>query len=103
MPKLAGQLSGLGENFRGERGQFVAILFVTGKGKHLGTQAHELDAILVVPANHFDDIPRVGQAELLNILLSQGLVGRLVLVGPVLGRMLGLRGVLQGVAVLQYG
>lgn len=76
---------------------------MASKWEHLGTKAHELDTVLVVPAQHLDDIPGIGQAQLLDELLASRNIAWLVLVRSVLGGVLWLRGVCEGMTVLYNG
>lgn len=59
MAQLACYLSGLCERLGGKGRQLVAIHFMACEREHLGTQAHEFDAILVVPPQHLYDITGV--------------------------------------------
>lgn len=44
---------------------------MTGEGEHFAAEPHELDTVLLVPAQHFDDVICVGDTEGLNERLAQ--------------------------------
>lgn len=90
MSQFCGDLASFGEDFGGERGQLVPVLIVACERKHFRAQAHELDAVLIVPLQHLDNVPGICKAEILDVLLTQSDVRFLVLVWSVLCGMLGL-------------
>jgi hypothetical protein len=97
MAKLSNDFASFSQSVCGERLEFVAVFLVTRKREYLAAQSHELDAILVIPPNHLDDISRIGKPQFLNKFASSCMISRLILIGAVLGSMLGLRGVFQRV------
>lgn len=103
MSQLRSNLASFSQDFRRKRRELVAVLFVTCKRKHFGAQAHELDIVLVVPANHFDNVACIGQAQALHVLLPERYICLLGLVRSILGWVLWLRWVCQGMSVFNDG
>lgn len=101
--EFGGDASGLGERFGRERRELVPVLVVARKRKHLTAKPHKLDAVLVVPSEHLDDIPRIGESDFLDVALPAGNVGRLGLVRAVFGRVLRGGGVAERVAMVEDG
>lgn len=58
--EFCGDFTGLGEGFRCERSKFVTVFLMGGEGKHFAAEAHELDAVAVVPAKHLGDVAHIG-------------------------------------------
>ncbi len=88
MAELSRNLSSLCKYLGGERGKFIPILFMASEGEHLRTQTHELNAIFIIPANHFHDITCIGQTKGLHMSLTSGNIGRFVFIWSILGWML---------------
>jgi hypothetical protein len=85
----------LSESIGRKRSQFVAIFIMAGKREHLTAEPHELNSVLVIPADHLDHITCIGQTEFLDVPLSSCEICGLIFVGPVLSSMFGLRGVFE--------
>jgi hypothetical protein len=90
MTQLADHFAYFTQCFASKRLKLVAILVMACEWKHLATQAHELDAVLVVPAHHFDNIPRISKAYLFHIFHSSRDIRWLFLIGAVFSGMFGL-------------
>lgn len=100
MTKLAYHLANLLKRLGRKGRQLVAIFLVTCERKHLTAQAHELDAVFVIPKYHLGNVPCVSEAKFLDISLASGNFRRLILIGAVFRCMLGLRRILEGMAML---
>jgi hypothetical protein len=53
----------VGEDLGCERSKFVAIFFMAGEWEHLAAKAHKLNAVFVIPAQKFDQVARIGEAQ----------------------------------------
>lgn len=99
--QFSDNLANLCQCLRSERRKLISILLMRSKREHLARQAQELDAILVVPSEHLDDISGIGQTDRFDILLASLYTGRLLAIGTVLGWVFGLIGVAKRVSVFQ--
>lgn len=75
---------------------------MTGKGKHLATEAKKLDPISFIPSQHFDNIPSIFQPQSLHICKPTCNIGGFARVWTVFGLMRRLRRVPEGVPVLKH-
>lgn len=57
--EFCGDLADFGEGFGGEGGELVAILGMRGERKHFAAEAHEFDAIAIIPAEHLGNVADV--------------------------------------------
>lgn len=101
--EFCGDFASFGKSLGGERGELVAVFGVAREGEHFAAEAHEFDAVAVVPAEHFGDVADVGEAELLDEFLTSSNVCWLFSVGTVLGCVWRLVGVTEGMAVFENG
>jgi hypothetical protein len=74
---------------------------VACKREHFTAETHELDAVLVVPADHLSDITRVGETQLLDISHASSNICRLFFVWAILRGVLRLGRVFQGMAMFE--
>jgi len=100
MAELRYHLSCFGEGTGSEWLKPVSMYCMTGKRAHARTKLHELDAVFVVPPNHFDNVTDVCQANLLYKHLSQGDIWFLASVWPIRSLVFRLRRIPEGMAVI---
>ena len=100
MAELCCHSPSFGKLFRHERRQLVPILLMTGEWEHLTAKSEELDAILVVPAQHLHNVFGVGFSETFYELLTSSNIGLLRSIWTVLSRVWWLIRVRQWVSVL---